>query len=72
MEKTDEFLINISKSLDGRSFTLFVKYLNELRTDVLDNTTHTLNPDSFLIFMDKLGTLTHSKDLNNMIITKIG
>ena len=46
--------------MDGRTFTLFIKYLNELRVDVLENTNHKLTPDSFLIFLDKVKNLTHA------------
>jgi hypothetical protein len=64
-------LIDISKNLDGKSFTLFVKHLNELRTDVLEQPNHKLKPDSFMIFIDKMAVLTHSKELNNMILNKM-
>jgi hypothetical protein len=46
--------------MDGKSFTLFIKYLNELRADVLENDKHKLSPDSFLIYLDKVRNLTHS------------
>jgi hypothetical protein len=39
--------------MDGKSFTLLIKHVSELRTDVLDNPHHKLTPDSFLIFLDK-------------------
>lgn len=29
--KTEEFLVNISKNMDGKTFTLLIKFLNELR-----------------------------------------
>lgn len=57
--------------MDGKSFTLFIKHVNELRTDVLDNPNHKLTPDSFLIFLDKIKNLTHSHNLNELIIRKI-
>jgi hypothetical protein len=65
-------VINISKNLDGKSFTLMIKYLNELRKDVLENSTHKLTPDSFLIFLDKIKGLTHSINLNDLLIRKLG
>jgi len=52
--------VNIAKSVDGKTFTMLIKHLNELRTDVLDNPLHKLTPDSFLIFLDKIKSLTHS------------
>jgi hypothetical protein len=57
--------------MDGKSFTLLIKHVNELRTDVLDNPHHKLTPDSFLIFLDKIKNLTHSNSLNELIIRKI-
>jgi hypothetical protein len=58
--------------MDGKSFTLLIKYVNELRNDVLDNPHHKLTPDSFLIFLDKMKNLTHSQSLNELIMRKIG
>lgn len=49
-----------------------LKYLNELRTDVLENTHHKLTPDSFMTFLDRLAHLTPSESLNDMWIKKIG
>ena len=57
--------------MDGRTFTIFNQRLSELRSDVLYNKTHTLQPDSFLIFLDKLRTLTHSEHINDLIIAKL-
>ena len=68
---TEEFIVNISKNMDGKTFTLFIKYLNELRVDVLDNPHHKLMPDSFLIFLDKIRNLTHSISLNDLIVKKM-
>jgi hypothetical protein len=53
-------LVDVSKNLDGRDFTLLIKHISELRQDVLENTSHKLTPDSFLIFLDRVKTLTHS------------
>jgi hypothetical protein len=47
--------------MDGKTFTMLIKYLNELRSDVLDNQQHKLTPDSFMIFLDKVKGLTHSE-----------
>jgi hypothetical protein len=71
-KSTEDFIVNIAKSMDGRSFTLLIKHVTELRTDVLDNPLHKLTPDSFLIFLDKVRCLTHSHSLNELIIRKIG
>jgi hypothetical protein len=68
---TDDFIVNVAKSVDGKTFTLFIKYLNELRSDVLDNPNHKLTPDSFLIFLDKIKQLTHSAQLNDLILKKM-
>ena len=61
----------MSKNLDGRDFTLFVKFVNELRHDVLDNPQHKITPDSFLIFIDKMRSLTHAQGLNDMLIARL-
>ena len=71
VQKTEEFLVNISKNMNGKTFTLLIKYLNELRNDVLENDKHKLTPDSFLIFLDKVRNLTHSQQLNDMIMRKM-
>ena len=63
--------MNIAKSMDGKSFTLLIKHVSELRAEVLDNPLHKLTPDSFLIFLDKIKNLTHSTYLNELIIRKI-
>jgi hypothetical protein len=70
-EHTDQFILFVSKNMDGRTFTIFNQRLSELRSDVLYNKTHTLQPDSFLIFLDKLRTLTHSEHINDLIIAKL-
>lgn len=68
---TEEFIVNIAKSVDGKTFTLLIKHLTDLRTDVLDNPLHKLTPDSFLIFLDKVKSLTHSAALNDLIVKKL-
>lgn len=68
---TEEFIVNIAKSVDGKTFTLLIKHLTDLRTDVLDNPHHKLTPDSFLIFLDKVKSLTHSAALNDLIVKKL-
>eukprot|EP00347_Sterkiella_histriomuscorum_P022335 403330842 len=71
IKNTEEFILSMSKTLDGKTFTLFIKFLDELRKDVLDNKSHKLSPDSFLIFLDKIKSLTHSDTLNDLIIRKL-
>ncbi len=68
---TQDFITYVAKNMDGRSFTLFNKYLNELRHDVLESKTHTVSADSFLIFLDKIRSLTHSESVNDLILTKL-
>ena len=68
---TEDFIVNISRTIDGRSFTLLIKHLNELRTEVLDNPHHKLSPDSFLIFLDKIKDISHSASMNDLIRKKI-
>ena len=57
---TEDFIVNVAKSVDGKTFTLLNKHLTELRDEVLENPLHKLTPDSFLIFLDKIKSLTHS------------
>lgn len=68
---TEDFIVNVAKSVDGKTFTIFIKYLQELRTDVLENPHHKLTPDSFLIFLDKVKNLSHSASFNDLIIRKM-
>ena len=58
----------LAKNLDGRSFTLLNKHLNDLRQDVLNDGNHQLTPDSFLIFLDKIRNLSPNENLNNSIV----
>lgn len=69
-EQTYEVLDYLAKTLNGRNFTLLLKYIQELRTDVLLNETHKLTADSFLIFLDKLRNLTSSQNYNDILIGK--
>ena len=48
MQETKDFVIYAAKSMDGRTFTLFNKYLHELKHDVLGNKTQKLSADSFI------------------------
>ena len=56
--------------MDGRTITVFMKLLNELKQDVLSKD-HKLSPDSFLIFLDKMSELTPSEAPNEMIISQL-
>lgn len=49
----EEFMKYVSKNMDGRTFTIFNKLLEELRQDVLSKPN--LSADSFLVFLDKVG-----------------
>ena len=68
---TDDFILYIAKNMDGRTFTMFCKFLNELRNDVPQSKKHKISADSFLIFLDKLRTLTQSSHVNDLIIAKL-
>ena len=70
-QATEEFQVKISKNFDGRTFSIFIKHLNELKRDVIEHSHHELSPDSFLIFLDKIRDLTHSQSLNEMILNKL-
>ena len=59
-EATEDFQIKIAKNFDGRTFSIFIKHLNELKRDVIEHSPHSLSADSFLIFLDKIRDLTHS------------
>lgn len=53
---------------------MFIKHLSELKKEVLDyNTTigKDMQPDMFLIFLDKIRNLTHSDNLNEIILKNI-
>lgn len=71
MKDSDQFMEYVAKNMDGRTFTVFMKFLNELRADVLNDSHHKLSPDSFMIFIDKIRGLTSSDHLNNMVIAKM-
>ena len=74
-EATLEFQVKISKNLDGRTFSQFIKYLTELKRDILDHNASLgiePNADMFLIFLDKVKQLTHSEKLNEMIMSLLG
>ncbi len=68
---SEDFMLYVAKNMDGRTFTMFCKYLNELRVDVLQSKKHKVSADSFLIFLDKIRSLTPSSHVNDLIITKL-
>ena len=70
IDATNEFQVSLSKNFDGRTFSQFIKYLNELKKDVLETDTE-VTADMFLIFLDKIKSLTHSDRLNEMILGKL-
>ena len=57
--------------MDGRTFTIFNKYLDELRKDVLEKPNAQISADSFLVFLDKIRGLNPSSNLNELIIAKL-
>ena len=68
---SEDFMLYVAKNMDGRTFTMFCKFLNELRNDVLQSKKHKISADSFLIFLDKIRTLTQSSHVNDLIIAKL-
>jgi len=75
---TEDFKLKIAKNFDGRTFALFLKYLEELKKEVLekyekgeDGKMQTIHADFFLSFLDKIKSLTHSKQLNEVILAKL-
>ena len=73
-DSTHNFQVKIAENFDGSTFAVFLKHLNDLKKDVLEfRETEGLkiDADDFLIFLDKLKVLTHSKDLNEMIMSRI-
>jgi hypothetical protein len=70
-EHTEDFKLTIAKDFDGRTFSLFVKHLNELKTTVLDRKEAKITLDSFMVFLDKVKSLSHSKQLNEVILRKL-
>jgi hypothetical protein len=65
---TQQFMTYVAKNLDGRAFTMFLKLLNDLRSNVLNKKGQELSPDSFLTFLDKVSTLTTMPNVNEMVL----
>lgn len=73
-KRTEDFKVQVAKNFDGRTFALFIKHVNELKKDVLERNAEREienSPDSFLVFLDKIKSLTSSEPLNEMILTKM-
>ena len=73
-DNTEAFIVKLAENFDGRTFAIFIKHLNELKKDVIDrnkNMGHSVSPDSFLSFLEKMRELTHSPRLNEMILEKL-
>jgi hypothetical protein len=66
IKDAEEFMQYISKNMDGRTFTIFNKLLDELRCGVLAKPHVTA--DSFLVFLDKIRNITPSPHLNELVI----
>jgi len=66
IKDAEEFMQYISKNMDGRTFTIFNKLLEELRSGALSKPN--VSADSFLVFLDKIKNITHSPSLNELII----
>ena len=69
IKDAEEFMQYISKNMDGRTFTIFNKLLDELRTGVLAKPN--VSADSFLVFLDKIRNITPSPHLNELVIQKL-
>ena len=68
---SEDFVTFVAKNIDGKTFALFNKYLNELKHDVLGHKTQKVSADSFMIFLDRMRSLTHSESINDIIISKL-
>ena len=68
---SEDFVTFVAKNMDGKTFALFNKYLNELKHDVLGHKTQKVSADSFMIFLDRMRSLTHSESINDIIISKL-
>jgi hypothetical protein len=55
---SEDFVLFVSKNMDGRTFTLFNKHLDELKRDVLESNGHKVSADSFMVFLDKVRSMT--------------
>jgi hypothetical protein len=56
--------------MDGRTFTIFNRYLGELRSEI-EKAGKTVSADTFMVFLDKVRGLTPSQHLNDLIIGKL-
>lgn len=68
----EEFMQYVAKNMDGRTFIMLNKYLNELRAEIEKAGKGVpINADFFLVFLDKVHKLTPSEHLNNLLISKL-
>ena len=73
-ENTKDFQVKIAEKLDSVTFSKFLKHLHELQKDTLEYCEKNeipLNPDSFLIFLDKIRSVSHSPHVNELILKTI-
>ncbi len=61
----------VSESLNGQTFTTFLRHLNELRASIIENKSHKLTRNSFLVFLDQVKNLTHSDKLNDLLLRRL-
>ena len=67
--------MRIAERFDSVTFSLFLKHLHELKKDTLERHERDeipLSPDSFLIFLDKIRLLSHSRQVNELILKSVG
>lgn len=59
----------VAEILNGHAFTQFLKHVQALWSEVLLNEKHTLSANSFLVFLQWIGSITHSEKLNDLLLT---
>jgi hypothetical protein len=73
-DETMEFQVKISKHFDGKTFSLFLKHLSELRKEVIEPRVtqgRALTADVFLPFLDHIRHLTHSDKVNELVLQSL-
>ena len=70
-EDTEAAVKYLAENLDGRSFTQLNKIVHDLRAKVLNDPNHTLSPDSFLVFLDKIRSLSPIESRNQQIMRRL-
>lgn len=63
----------LSPNIDSKSFARFLTLIDELNETVLSKIPQgsKATPDDFLVFLEKVRTLTSSQDLNKLIIENL-